>query len=197
MNELEVLQKIIAFSENVSCKDATRYSLQGVCLRLKEETLLVVATDGHRMIQEQGMCPDSLRETMNKMNKKEIIVSNENIKMLKLFMKGQVKGSNYSFQQVVNVDNNNQQKNALVLRNMGNILILELIDCEYPNTDQIVKGLKTPTHKISFNAEYLYKLSKAMKKDSVVVLEMNLNEELAPITINHENTLGVLMPCRV
>jgi DNA polymerase III sliding clamp (beta) subunit (PCNA family) len=196
MNELELLQKIIAFSENVACRDEIRYALQGVCLQLNDSSILkVIATDGHRLVQETVSCPDSLRETMNKMNKKEIIVSSSNIKMLKLFMKQNGKNDCYSF--IPFTGTNGINNHGITLRYMGNVLVLELLDVEYPDVNQILKGLKKGTHKISFNAEYLYKLSKAMKKDNIVVLELNLDEKLAPITINYENTLGILMPCRV
>lgn len=85
------------------------------------------------------------------------------------------------------------------LKCMGDSINLRL-DKDAPFID-IARVLQVNTEgrfKVSFNAEYLASLAKAIgvnKNNRNVVLSFDTNNKLAPIVVQSEHT-GVLMPCR-
>lgn len=81
---------------------------------------------------------------------------------------------------------------------LGDKVYLPEVKAEWIDIARVLDVKEEGKHCVSFNAEYLSNLAKAIgenKNNRVVKLYIDVENKLAPIVVKSEHT-GVLMPCR-
>jgi hypothetical protein len=168
----QFLKSIIQL-QNAASKDEIRFSLCGVWW--VDNTLYAA----------NGYYGASIPVSYNTPNK--VFFSHDDIKKIK-FLLDQFKKIEPTF-----------TLEGKTLSALGESVILSLRD-DVPFIDiaRVLDVKEEGKHVVSFNAEYLFNLAKAIgenKNNRVVKLYIDVESKLAPIVVKSEHT-GVLMPCR-
>lgn len=174
-----VLNIVLNHLANTASTDFTRYHLNGVRIKFKVPPglWLIDSTNGHVLCRNEVPAADVQTGIDG-----DIFIRSEHVAMLKAKLKTVPKYAGDDF--------------------MIDISSEAVKDDMFPDVDQVIPRLTGDEHVVSFNAEYLYEMLKAMREDKRTVnIRLRLPANPAsPITVNIANgdstALGVLMPIR-
>lgn len=177
----------------VLSSDPTRYMLQKVLIeKHAKDQVSVTACDGHRITQVI-LINEFLANEISEKNPKGFLIDLAEIKRMKTmkpkFIEMKFVEKSQSGQDLI-YSLNNELNIRVELNGKGG---------EYPDYRQATPDYsKTQTTKISFNAEYLEEMLRAMrenKRETNVVIEFDTPEK--PYLVHVGDRTGVLMPVRI
>ena len=124
--------------------------------------------------------------TVEETTEEKIFFDNDSIKKIKAFIDTHKRiEPTYEF-------------NDRFLSALGDKIYLQEVKAEWIDIPRVLDVKEEGKHVVSFNAEYLFNLAKAIgenKNNRVVKLYIDVENKLSPIVVKSEHT-GVLMPCR-
>lgn len=194
----QTIKSIIQAFECAS-DDTTRMALEHVLLTPKE----IVATDGHKLSVSKHSEPNYV---------KDYLVTKNNMKLLKVLLK-------YAGKYVEELETIFSD-DKITVRSLDKTISVEIktadaLQIKYPNWKAITPDYEK-TLRISFNAEYLLQLAKAIKTDEGIKIPnvtltfkpsytVNADksktlegiDSLSPCIVERDGNMGVLMLCRM
>lgn len=172
--------------EIIASKDETRFAMQNLNIDIHNDKTVIVATDGRQLVVVPCEI-DSIHEIG--------LVPVEAIKQART-----VKVKRKSRGRDIEPAELEMSLNGKVQFDKGHVHITidrPDVDIHYPKWPQFIPTSE-PTFTVSFNAEYLAGIAKALGSDGAVTLQFR--GECDPIHITsdkHSGAFGLLMPCHL
>lgn len=176
----ETLEQIIKLIP-ITSTDMTRHHITGVFVQSSQGKITIAATNGHMLTTT--ILEDSIPEGKFMLYGDQKNLATALLKASKPY--GELTAK--------------EEQGSLVLSSMGISLTLQKSD-NYPNYEAIIPKETNEDIKIAFDAEYLFKLAKAItyKKNARVVLRFkDAKSPIRVTSLNANDSLAVLMPCRI
>lgn len=173
-----------------SSSDETRLYLNGVHVFKRDNTIILEATDGHKMVRE------TISQDDTDIGENDLILCRTDLKKLKPLLKT-YKGNN--------VFNCELKDKSLVISCGVDIVSVFRIEREYPRMDGVIPTLLANAESavsISFNPEYLLQLFESLKtakKDMAITITFNPTNAHGALLVEladnkNPNQVAVVMP---
>lgn len=180
--------KYIAQAFNVASDDATRYALQHVSVKQSKQSnkVEIAATNGHAL----SLILSDDAELFNALKDKTIMVSQEQLPLIKAIIKKYPKAEEAPF----SVADNGQ----IYIDSFLKLSTDKELNISYPNYEAFIPQSTGYDFEIGFNPELLMDIYKAMNTEKRSNgIKIKWKDKLSPIIVCHDNQESLLMPMRL